>query len=140
MVGYLSLRLVGLLSTARRHILNAIFYLPRTSCSWRHLPKDYGSWKTVYTYYRRWKMLGIFEKIYNYLRDKFRSYLDKLDASIGIVDRQSVKIIDKGGDRGYDGVKKVNGRKRHIVIDNLGYLMCVVITNADVNDRNGLIS
>ena len=124
----------------RREIVNAIFYLLRTGCAWRHLPHDLPPWQTVYRYFRRWTDDGTLDRLHDALRDRLRDS-DGRDpaASAGIIDAQSVKGADTvaTATRGYDAGKRVNGRKRHIVVDTLGLLMVVAVTSASVQDRDG---
>ena len=83
-----------------REMLNAIFYLLRTGCSWRHLPHDFPPWKSVYTQFRRWRIKGIFIKLHDYLRSRLRALLQRaIESSAGIVDSQSVRTTEKGGQR-----------------------------------------
>jgi transposase len=123
-----------------RDIVDAILYVVRTGCAWRHLPGDFPPWQTVFGYFTRWREQGVVEQIHGRLRDAVRDR-DGRDpmASAGIVDAQSVKGADTVGSstRGYDAGKKVNGRKRHIVVDTLGLLIVVMVTTAAVQDRAG---
>jgi transposase len=124
----------------RRRIVEAIFYVDRTGCSWRQLPHDFPPWQTVFGYFRDWNADGTTDRIHDALRAAVRD-ADGRDpmASAGIVDSQSVKGADTVGrdSRGYDAGKKVNGRKRHIVTDTLGLLIVVLVTAASVQDRDG---
>jgi transposase len=124
----------------RRAIVNAILYVVRTGCAWRLLPKEYPPWQTVFWYFRRWRADGSLDRLHDALRDRLRDAggRDPM-ASAGIVDAQSVKGADtvSSASRGYDAGKKVNGRKRHIVVDTLGLLLVVMVTAASVQDRDG---
>lgn len=121
---------------SRREILNAILYVARTGCQWRMLPHDFPKWKTVYTYFVRWHNAGVFETLNARLRRKVRIQSGRTpEPTAGIIDSQSVKIVANLGDSGFDGAKKVNGRKRHIVTDTLGLLLTVSVHDAGQQDR-----
>jgi transposase len=124
----------------RREIVNAILYLVRTGCSWRQLPKDFPPWETVFWYFKRWRVEGTLDGLHDALRDRLRDGEGRDPmASAGIVDAQSVQAADtvSSATRGYDAGKKVNGRKRHIVVDTVGLLLVVLVTAASVQDRDG---
>src|SRR3954454_25011297 len=118
-----------------REILDAIFYLVRSGCAWRLLPHEFPPWRTVYHYYRTWRLDGTWERLHTALRDRLRRQLGReAQPSAGIIDSQSVKTTSVGGERGFDGGKKVNGRKRHIAVDTVGLLLAVVVSAASVDD------
>jgi transposase len=126
---------------AKREVVNAIFYLTRAGCSWRMLPKDFPPWQTVYWYFARWRKDGTLDSLHDALREQGRTKHEQRDPSpsAGIVDSQSVKGADTVPDasRGYDAGKKINGRKRHIVVDTIGLLLVVMVTAASLQDRDG---
>jgi transposase len=124
----------------RREIVNAILYVVRSGCSWRQLPHDFPPWATVFWYFKQWRGDGTVDLIHDRLRAAVRDGAGRDPmASAGIVDAQSVKGADTvgAGTRGFDAGKKVNGRKRHIVVDTMGLLLAVIITTASVQDRDG---
>ena len=114
----------------RREILNAIFYVIRSGGAWRLLPHDLPKWQTVYHYWRIWRRDGTWERIHTALRERLRVKLGRnSQPSASIIDSQSVKTTSVGGERGYDGAKKLNGRKRHLLVDTQGLVLkprCIV--------------
>ena len=120
-----------------REILNAIRYMVRSGCEWRMLPVHFPPWQTVYWWFRRFVRLLLFRTIHDVVLmiDRGRDRAEQPTAAI--IDSQSVKAPAAGGSRGFDGAKKIVGRKRHIAVDTDGRLLMVNVTTANIADSTG---
>ncbi len=123
-----------------REILNGVFYVLKTGCQWRMLPREFPPWKTVFHYFRAWRLDGTWERLNRVMRERLRAQLGRdPQPSAGIVDSQSVKTTGVGGEqRGFDGGKKVRGRKRHILVDTEGLVVEARVHSATVPDQEGI--
>jgi putative transposase len=118
-----------------RTVVDAIFYVNRTGVQWRYLPHDYPRWDVVYSYFRKWGHDGTWDQMQRLLREGVRQAAGReATPSMACVDSQSVKGTECGGEHGIDGHKKINGVKRHILVDTMGLLIAVFVTAASVSD------
>jgi putative transposase len=123
-----------------RQVMNGILYLNKTGCQWRMIPREYGNWSTIYGYFKRWRQAGVWAELMETLRQwERRADGRHREPSAGSIDSQSIKASTQHEDIGYDGNKKIKGRKRHLLVDTLGLILAVVVTDAGTDERVGLV-
>jgi len=121
-----------------REVVDAILYVDKTGCPWRALPHDFPPEGSVRHYFHAWRRGGVWERILDTLRQRVRRQEGKEnEPTAAIIDSQSIKGSRTSGLRGYDAGKKVKGTKRHLLVDTMGLLLCVVVHAANIQDRDG---
>jgi putative transposase len=125
----------------KRSLINAVLYLIKTGCQWRNIPHDYPPYATVWTFFRRARDSGLWDSILDKIVKITRIKAGrKASPSYGIIDSQSVKTVSASEERGFDVGKKMNGRKRHIVVDTMGNLLAIDVHAANIHDTKSGIN
>jgi putative transposase len=122
-----------------RNVVDAMLYVTKTGCQWRYLPQEcFPKWQLVYYYFRKFETTGLIEIIHDEFRERVREKKGKEKCpSLGLVDSQSVKTASITAEKGLDGNKKVNGRKRFLLTDTLGLIIGILVVAANVGERSG---
>jgi putative transposase len=121
-------------TTDVRQVINGIFYLVRSGCAWRYLPKEFPPWQTIYGYLSRWQSQEVWIRIHDRLKQLARLEAEKKPhPSAAMIDSQSVRAAF-GENRGYDGYKRLQGRKRHVLVDTLGLVLARKVHEANGHD------
>jgi putative transposase len=121
-------------------IADAVFYLLRSGCAWRMLPQEYPPWQTVYYHFRKWRLDGRLRQAHERLRTAVREAEGRAqDPSGAVIDSQAVRSSTGvgGPERGYDGAKRLAGRKRHLLVDTGGLVLGAHVHAASLHDRDG---
>jgi putative transposase len=120
-------------------VADAVFYLLRSGCPWRMLPREYPPWQTVYYHFWKWRRDGRLRRAHDRLRDAVREAEGReANPSAAVIDSQAVRGTGAGGpERGYDGAKRLSGRKRHLLVDTGGLVLGVRVHAASLHDRDG---
>ena len=120
----------------RRLVLDAVLYVLRGGLAWRLLPERFPPWRGVYDQFRRWRRGDTWQRVNDALRERARGLAGRAPRpTAAIIDSQTARTSEAGGERGYDGGKKINGRKRHLVVGTQGFVLHARVHAADAHDR-----